>query len=450
MNLLDTIVAISTPGGRSRRAILRLSGMNVRAVTDCLLTGVPISRGCSAARFHLDSRHSLPVLVAKFVSPASYTGEDVCEIQFPGNPHLAERMQRAVLECPGTRLAAPGEFSARAYLRGKLTLTEAEGVAAMIAARSNEQLDAAHALLAGITGATYRQFADECATLLALVESGIDFTDQEDVVPIAPSVLHDRLEALVDSLDAFIGARSGRETADALPRVAIVGKPNAGKSTLFNALLGRTRAVESPVAGTTRDVLEEVTDLSRAAPGAGEVMLQDLPGLDNGGLSTLDALSQRAAREALEHANVLLWCDPLGRFDVGDLAFPAGRPTIRVRTFGDRPAGTDESDPARIVVCALDGWRLDVLRRAIADLACQSRSDSLMALLPRHRRAMTLARDSLMSASVSMDRGEHALAAPELVATHLRSALDALGELVGQISPDDVIGRVFATFCVGK
>jgi tRNA modification GTPase len=255
---------------------------------------------------------------------------------------------------------------------------------------------------------------------------------------------------LVGSLDDFAGAKSGRERSEALPRVAIVGEPNAGKSTLFNALLGRARAVASPVAGTTRDVLAETIDLSQAAPGAGEVLLQDLPGLDNAGTSAIDVMSQRAARDAVQEADALVWCDPLGRFDERELALASTVPTLRVRTFGDRPTPANQVDGSQIAVCALDGWRLDTLRRALADLACGSRADSLAALLPRHRRAMSMARESLALAAASVDRKAHALSSPELVAGHLRSALDALGELVGQISPDDVIGRVFATFCVGK
>lgn len=447
MNLADTIVALATPAGRSSRAILRISGPSVAPIVDRLLTNAPTIRAAAAARFHLDADLSLPVLVARFLSPASYTGEDVCEIQFPGSPHLAERVLLAVLACPGTRLAAPGEFSARAYLRGRLTLNEAEGVAATIAARSTEQLNAARSLLTGKTGDTYRHFADECATLLALVEAGIDFTDQEDVVPIAPAALADRVLSLIHALDDFAGAASGREHPDALPRVAIVGQPNAGKSTLFNALLARRRAVASPVAGTTRDVLTEPLDLSSAAPGAGQIFLQDLPGLDASPTSPIDTLAQNAAHEALEHADAILWCDPQGKFNAADLPASHTKPTLRVRTFADRPI---PHHSAQIEVCALDGWHLDTLRRALADLAAGSSAASLTALLPRHRRALALARDFLSSVISTINPTAHALASPELTATHLRAALDALAELVGQISPDDIIGRVFATFCVGK
>lgn len=447
MNLADTIVALATPGGCSARAMIRISGPQVSTIFQHQLRTAPTARGCAPARLVLEDKLELPVLVARFLAPASYTGEDACEIQFPGNPHLAERILASILRCPGTRLSAPGEFSARAFLRGKLTLNEAEGVAATIAARSSEQLEAARSLLSGTTGTTYRRFADECAALLALVEAGIDFTDQEDVVPISPIALGERLDNLSKEILAFLGAQRSNEHPDGLPRIAIVGKPNAGKSTLFNALLGRTRAVADPSVGTTRDVLSEPLDLSSVAPGIGQVMLQDLPGLDDRGLSTMDRLAQAAAQLAFTQADVLLWCDPLGVFDEQDLPLASEKPTARVRTFGDRPNHTDRED---LSVCALDGWNLGTLRRTLADLACDSASNTLATLLPRHRRALALAREALHAADTSFDRRAHSLAQTEVVASHLRTALNSLGELVGHISPDDVIGRVFATFCVGK
>ncbi len=393
--------------------------------------------------------------MALFSGPRSYTGEDSAEIQLPGNPALVERVVSMLVSPEGVRQAHPGEFTARAYLNGKLTLDQAEGVAATIAATSEEQLGAARLLLKGRTGAEYRRWADELTTLLALVESGIDFTDQEDVVPIAPGMLVGRIAALLSAISAQLGYRAGFEPTHAVPRVALVGRPNAGKSTLFNALLGRRRAVTSPQAGTTRDVLAEELELRRDVPGAGTVMLEDLAGLEEvgsgkweGGSGEANRASQAAAKRAASEADVLVWCDPSGRFDSDPLRINNPHASvIRVRTFGDRPraAGTRED----LAVCALDGWQLGTLRRAIADAATVSRAAGVAALLPRHRRAMTEAAARLTEALMSVPHRTR-LSNPELTATALRAALDSLGELVGQISPDDVLGRVFATFCVGK
>lgn len=475
--LSDTIVAVSSAPGRSERALVRVSGSGAARVMQSLLgqdsPGAP-GRALMNARVRFGSKESeLPALLAFMPAPHTYTGEDTLELQVPGNQHLVERVVAACITA-GARRAEPGEFSARAYLAGRLTLTQAEGVAATIAARTQEQLTAAGALLAGRTGAAYHAFANECATLLALVEAGIDFTDQEDVVAISPTALTQRLHALLDGIASHLGGARGRETDGSLPRVALVGAPNAGKSTLFNALLGRPRAIASPTPGTTRDVLEEELDLSHDAPGAGRITLVDLPGLDAAlaERAPVDALAIEAARATLDRADVLLWCDASGAFDGREIrrvapAFlaDADRPVVRVRTFADRawrsagvPNNADlrehevDHPPEVRLVCALDGWNLSALRRTIANAARSANAGAIAALLPRHRHALRVAREQLeIARGLTLDDASTVrFASPELVADALRAALDALGELVGKLSPDEVLGRVFATFCVGK
>lgn len=454
----DTIVAIASPAGRSARGLIRLSGPGLGGVMAEAFGSMP-PVGASEGRLRL-SPHSLPVLVTRYASPRSYTGEDGAEILLPGNPFLLERVLARLLSLPGVRLAEPGEFTARAYLAGKLSLDQAEGVAATIAAASEEQLRAAGELLAGSTGAAYRAWADDLATLLALVEAGIDFTDQEDVVPIPPRELRRRLGTLDEAIRAFVGSSRGGEARTALPRVVLAGEPNAGKSTLFNALLGRRRAVVSPAAGTTRDALEEPLDLSGALPGAGTVLLVDVAGFDADAESAaadsteprIHLDMQRRAREAVTNADAVVHCDPSGKFPA--LSVPADTTVIRVRTKADLPHAHDDRGAApgiaALPVCALDGWNLPVLRRAIADAACGSRSGGVAAILPRHRRALAETRVALRAGIERTGDDAGALSDPAAVADALRAALDALGELTGRISPDDVIGRVFATFCVGK
>lgn len=443
MRLGDVIAAVASPPGRGARGIVRLSGGAVREVLGALLEGParPFDRACFAGVLCLDDR-ALPVLVATYRGPASYTGEDGAELLLPGNPLLLERVLAHLLDLPGVRLAEPGEFTARAYLNERLTLDQAEGVAATIAARGEEQLRAAADLLEGRTGSRYRAWAEEAATLLALVEAGIDFTDQEDVVPIAPRMLEARARALEASIAEHTGANTGAEAHEVRPRVVLAGLPNAGKSTLFNALLGRVRSVVSTAAGTTRDVLEEELDLSRDLPGAGSVALCDLAGLDEAPGAPIDMEAQHAALRAIRGADVVVQCDPSGRFRPSP---ETSGTIIRVRTKADLPG-----EHAGLEVCALDGWNLSSLRRAIADAACAGGAAGVVALLPRHRRAAAEARRALRDAQAFIDSGQETLGAPELVAGSLRAALDALGELSGRITPDDVIGRVFSLFCVGK
>jgi tRNA modification GTPase len=458
MPIGDTIAALSSAPGRSSRAVVRLSGPATREVLAAVLDAppAPFERSCGRSRLRLGSG-SLPILLATYRAPSSYTGEDSAELLVPGNPHLLERILAMLTAFQGVRHATPGEFTARAFLNDRLTLDQAEGVAATIAAETSDQLGAARDLLAGRTGDAYRAWGDELATLLALVEAGIDFTDQEDVVPIAPEALRTRLDLLATSMAAFLGARTGRETTPALPRVVLAGPPNAGKSTLFNALLGRRRAVVSPVAGTTRDVLAEEVDLAGALPGAGTVVLVDLAGLDDGGgvRGAIDADAQTRARDAVAHADVVIDCDPSGRFtgSTGIVNAKAGQTRIRVRTKADLPspgAITQPGEGAPLAICALDGYNLPALRRAIADAATGARSGSLASLLPRHRRALDETVARLAEARAAIPAGSRSLSDPALVASALRGALDALGELTGRMSPDDVIGRIFATFCIGK
>ncbi len=457
----DTIVAVASAPGQSRAALIRVSGPGARGLASELAPG-QADRGCRLARLGGGSLPALPVpvLVLGFPAPASYTGEDVVELELPGNPPLVERVLAWLCSREAFRIAQPGEFSARAYLAGKMTLAQAEGVAATIAAASAEQLAAARGLTSGSEGRACLALGEECAAMLALVEAGIDFTDQEGVVPIAPGDLARRVARLRETIRGRLGAAEGSEVPGTLPRVALVGRPNAGKSTLFNALLGRARALASARAGTTRDVLEEELDLARDAPGAGRIVLMDLPGLDASPSAGADAGAQAAARAALARADALVWCDPSGRFE-GDgaaaLSADGGRipgapatPVVRVRTRADQPV---PGSPQGLGVCALDGWNLGALRRAIADATCRAGAPAgatLATLLPRHRLALSRARAALGEALALLDPGAGCLDAPEAVASWLREALDALGELAGRISPDEILGRVFSTFCVGK
>lgn len=431
---MDAIFAVSTPPGRSDRAMLRVSGEDLKPLMARIFSSAPHPRRLAPARLGLQGVLGLPVLAAYFPVPRSYTGEDMLEIQAAGNPLLVERISERLLALPGVRQAEPGEFTARAYLAGRMDLARAEGVAARIAAANEAQLRAADRLGSGEAGAALVAMADELAELLALVEAGIDFTDQEDVVAISPSELRDRLGAVLARMEAELGPASGERAAEA-PLVVLAGAPNAGKSTLFNSMLGRERAVAGDLAGTTRDALIEPLDLCDAAPGAGCVRLADLPGLDAVARGEADRSAQSRALAALQGADVVVHCDPTGRFPPLQMA---AAPVIRVRTKADLPGVG-----GGLAVCALDGWHLDVLKRAIADAVGGLEGDALPS---RYRRALTDARDrtreAIALAGDSMDA--------ELVADALRAALDCLGELLGRIEPDEILGRVFSSFCIGK
>lgn len=490
----DIIVAVASGWSRAARALVRLSGHDLVRRVSPILTHLPESPWrVQRAEIVLTDVGVLPCLAIRYDAPRSFTGEDSIELLIPGSELLAERVVRAFCGLSETgkgeeeevagcvREARPGEFAARAYLNGKMSLEQAEGVAALIAADSEDQLISAERLMSGTTGQAFRTWSDECATLLALVEAGIDFTDQEDVVPIAPRALNTRTSALLSAIDEHLGDASGSEQHATARRVVLAGPPSAGKSTLFNALLGRDRAITSAAPGTTRDVLVEPLDLSReggmrepsgtgvgGAGLAGVVSLVDIAGLDTalgpliggdtGASAEVRAAAQAAAREAIERADVVLWCDPTGQFRDDRVAstLTAHAALIRVRTKADlalvQPAVATDDSSSVLSVCALDGWHLAALRGAIADACWSGRQYQGACVVARHRRTLAIARSRLMAARalVEANGASHSLARPELIAGELRAALDAIGELTGAISPDDVIGRIFSTFCVGK
>lgn len=396
----------------------------------------------------------LPVLVARFPGPGTYTGDDVAELQLPGNPALLDRVVRACVR-HGARLAEPGEFTFRAFLAGRMDLTRAEGVAATIAATSDSQLAAAHLLRQGRLGSFATDLVDRLGQLLALVEAGIDFTDQEDVVPITPRELDNGMKEVETDLRRLLERSRSWGTLEALPRVVLVGPPSSGKSTLFNALLGHDRAVIHDQPGTTRDVLEEPLELTCPGGRRVEVMLVDIAGLDDAE-ALLDRAAQHAADAAIARADLLLLIraadDPEPRTHTRGR--PTNTPAIPVLTKTDL-LSAKEADPDALPVSAPTGQGLERLRKSIAKRVGErgvSLAGDMLALQPRHETAL---RDALTGLDVARERlapqrDAAALDGVEWVAAALRDALDALASLGGELTPDDIIGRVFATFCVGK
>ncbi|MEM6506677.1 MAG: GTPase [Planctomycetota bacterium] len=450
----DTMIAVSSPPGKSYRGLIRISGPGVDAVLDHLLeVSESTHRRLQPVRLR---KPSLPALLLRFESPGSYTGEDLAELQLPGNTALLDRITNQAIQTPdcAVRPAEPGEFTFRAYTSGKIDLTQAEGISATISAVSDSQLAAASLLRRGKLGRFAEQLVDQLGNLLALVEAGIDFTDQEDVTPILPGLLAKRIVKLTDRLTDLLNRSRSWGAIETLPRVVLVGPPSAGKSTLFNALLGRERAVIDPAPGTTRDVLTEPLLLQDSNGQSVEVMLVDLAGLDRamqGQITLPDRVAQSIARETIDQADLLIriaekpddWID----LDID-------KPTVDVISKCEQ--GTPDSFiPTVLCVSASAGIGLEQLCAAITERLAEnavSVQADLLALQPRQEAALRKALEELRSVHqrVAPYQAQDRLVEIELLADGMREALDALAALGGQLTPDDVIGRVFSTFCVGK
>lgn len=456
----DTIVAVASPPGRGLRVLVRASGPGVRDVAHAAFGFVPSARGVIRTRVHLPTQRNepaleFPALAFWMESPASFTGEDAVELSCAGAPELAERIVRGLIDHAvaaghAARMALPGEFAWRAHLAGRLGVDEAESLAARIAATSDAELAASADAARGAYGARSAELCTRTAELLARVEAGIDFTDQEDVVSIRASELQAVCTTLANDIATLRGAGGGAR-AQAVPLVVLAGAPNAGKSSLFNALIGRARSVESALAGTTRDAV-----IARVAlPGAIEVDVADLAGLERTATARapqeIAEAMQRRAQEMIAVADLVVRCTPAGAARV-PIARADG--VVEVASMCDRADAVAPSDA--IATSARERTGITALKH---DLAARLRSDRAMrraqlaAILPRYDAAFDHAhqalRDAATLAGADGDRGDR-VRDPELIAGLLRAALDAIGTIAGPVHPDDVLGLVFSRFCIGK
>jgi tRNA modification GTPase len=439
-DILNTIAAISSAVGPAARMIVRASGPEVIDVASALGVDVTALGGNAARRTIAFNDLQVPAWVYLFRGPRSYTGEDLVEFHLPGSPILAKMLLEELLR-RGARLAEPGEFTARAYFNGRIGLTAAEGVAATVAANNQQELVAARQLISGELARRVMPIMDDLADVLALVEVGIDFSE-EDISFLTTEQVRKRTSAADESLAQLL-AESGRfERLAHGPRVVLVGRPNAGKSTLLNVLAGHERAVVSPVAGTTRDALSAEVALKR-----GNVRVIDVAGIeddfDNATTTEIDQKMRRRALETIETADVLVLVEEAA--DSGVPLLLTRQPDLVVRSKSDLlpPGGDDRA----LRLSAKTGVGIDDFKR-ILDTLCFGEARATAAALALNVRHVTAVNEA--RAALHRVRDEIGSAPAEVLALELREALDALAAVVGRVTPDDVLGRIFSGFCIGK
>ncbi len=472
----DTIAAIATPLGEGGLAVVRVSGARALAIADkCFLPAGKHSLKPSTAPTHTIQLGKIirggkvidEVLLAVLRAPRTFTREDAVEISCHGGILPAKLVLDTLLE-NGARLAEPGEFTRRAFLNGRIDLAQAEAVADLIHSRTELALAAANEQLAGKLSQRINRLRDDLLHTLAHIEAHIDFPD-EDIAPDTKAQLLKRLEDGVAFMDELLRTANEGQILRRGIRAAIIGRPNVGKSSLLNQLLGRDRAIVSPIPGTTRDTIEETANI-RGLP----VVFIDTAGLRE----ARDEIEQegiRRSRESLVNAEFILHVldasEPLTEADANVLAEFAGKKRILVRNKMDLPvklelpaerrsptrrestdapprAGSETGAPL-VDVCCLNGHGIEALKDAIKELVWSGeiKAEMLQVMInSRHQNALNRAR-------LATQRTLDALlddATLELAAMDLRIAVNAVGEIVGKTATEDLLDSIFSQFCIGK
>jgi tRNA modification GTPase len=441
LDLDDTICAPATANGYGLRGVVRLSGPKAIEIlasvfselSEPLPNAAPRAMG---AEIVLEGFGAISVTAFVWPNARSYTRQKSGEIHFPTSPVIREAIIAQLLR-RGARLARPGEFTLRAFLAGRVDLSQAEAILGVIHAESDTELQTGLRQLAGGVFGPIHTVREDLLCLLADIEAGLDFVE-EDIEFVTQADALGRLQSHLATVGRIREQLSLRSADSAGWRVALVGPPNVGKSSLFNALTGRNGAIVHSAAGTTRDVVEAVIDI-----GEHRVRLFDLAGLDDAAALAVDALAQQKAHETIAEAHLVLRCGV--RDDAWRVEGLNHKRVISVATKCD----LDNDPTSGIKTSSATGEGIEALRSAMAawlDEAAESKSELFSG-------TALFSAASLYAAYASLVAAKHRLevAGPdEAFAIDLRLALDHLGEITGAVLTDDILDRVFSRFCIGK
>ena len=453
----ETIAAIATPPGSGGVAIVRISGRNCIAIADAVFAGHDPAEQWTSHRLYrgrmLDSGGAVvdEGLAVIMRAPHSYTGEDVLELHCHGSPAVVRQVLARALSC-GARAAQPGEFTKRAFLNGRLDLAQAEAVIELVSARTTSAAQLAARQLSGYLSAHLDDLRTRLIHVKALLEAQIDFSDED--FEVTPAELLNAVDICSSCVDHVISTyRHGKLIRDGI-RVAIIGKPNVGKSSLLNALLGEERAIVTPIAGTTRDAIEEAADFDGIP-----VVLTDTAGLRQ--MEHADPVErmgmQRTSGAIAEAQLVLPVFDASAPLDAEDRAvLDAARGLPAVLVLNKVDLGTPVFDVAAfsdgmpvVQVSAKQRIGLAELRRAVVSTATHGLTmehTGPVLTNVRHYAALSHAAESLRLARQSIGEGRPA----DLVAVDVQDAIDHVGAITGVVTGDDVLDRIFSEFCIGK
>ncbi|MBG5950702.1 MULTISPECIES: tRNA uridine-5-carboxymethylaminomethyl(34) synthesis GTPase MnmE [Proteus] len=454
MHSTDTIVAQATPPGRGGVGILRVSGPKAALVAQTILGKLPKPRYADYLPFRNDDNSVLDQGIALFFpNPNSFTGEDVLELQGHGGPVILDLLLKRILQIPGVRIANPGEFSERAFLNDKLDLAQAEAIADLIDASSEQAARSAINSLQGAFSSHINEMVESLTHLRIYVEAAIDFPDEE-IDFLSDGIIEGKLNAVIAELDDVRAqARQGSLLREGM-KVVIAGRPNAGKSSLLNALAGREAAIVTDIAGTTRDVLREHIHIDGMP-----LHIIDTAGLREASDEVERIGIERAWKEIEQADRVLFMVDstttdattPEDIWPEFMARLPNTLPVTVIRNksdlTGENVEITAQGNYPMIRLSARDGMGIELLRDHLKEaMGFNSNTEGGFLARRRHLQALNTAAEHLQQGHEQLVYAKSG----ELLAEELRLAQQALSEITGEFTSDDLLGRIFSSFCIGK